>query len=107
MQLFRAVATKVQVSYVLFTQGGIPIRAKCVMEFMERSHPLDLLPPQNPSSRTDARRTHRVVAGDRLDNIAHNEFADPRRWRNIAEANNIDDPFTLRDGNLLSIPIID
>ena len=47
---------------------------------------------------------HRLVFGETLDRVAAQHYADPTRWRLIAEANGIVDPIALRPGDLLVIP---
>ncbi|MBQ4511985.1 MAG: LysM peptidoglycan-binding domain-containing protein [Anaerolineaceae bacterium] len=107
IKLFRAVMTSINVNYTMFDSNGVPTRATATCTFMEQSHPLDILPPQNPTSRTEARHTVRVTQGDRLDLIANNFYGDSRMWRKVAEANNLDDPFNLRPGQLLTMPNVD
>lgn len=104
-QLFRAALTSCKISYTNFTIDGVPTHATADCTFTEQSHPLDFMPPQNPSSRTDPRATVRVTQGDRIDSIASGFFNDPRMWRDIAEMNELDDPFDLRPGQLLSMPL--
>jgi Contractile injection system tube protein len=41
---------------------------------------------------------------ERLDEIAHREYGDPRYWRVIASLNNIDDPLHIPEGQVLSVP---
>jgi len=108
--LFAAVVNSVSVTYTMFHPDGFPIRAKAKIgftqnDFLEMSD--DLIPAQNPTSRTDARKTRFVYAGQRLDQIAYEEYGDARHWRTLAEANNVDDPFGLVDGQLLVIPSIE
>lgn len=104
VQLFRAYLSSITVTYTQFDSEGAPVRAKASCTFVEQSHPLDFMPPQNPSSRTNPRQTVRVTQGDRLDNIASNYYGDPRMWRSIAQENDLDDPFSLKPGQLLSMP---
>ncbi len=104
LKLFRAVMTSCSVTYTAFDSKGRPIRAKATVSFLEQSHPFDFLPPQNPSSRTEARNTIRVTQGDRLDLIANNYYGDSRMWRAIAEKNDLEDPFNLEPGQLLTMP---
>jgi nucleoid-associated protein YgaU len=109
IKLFTAVVTKVDVTFTRFAPDGTPIRAKADVDFLQNDLLLsdDIIPFQNPTSRTDGRKTRIVHAGDRIDQIAFEEYQDSRYWRNIAEANNLDDPFQLTDGQLLVIPNID
>ena len=50
--------------------------------------------------------TKRIVLqeGDTLSGMAGREYEDPGKWREIAEANGIDDPSDVREGTVLSIP---
>jgi nucleoid-associated protein YgaU len=88
----------------MFDMDGTPIRAKADVSFKQQDPLDDLIGAQNPTSRTDARKTRRVYSGQRLDQIAFEEYGDARYWRLLAEANGMDDPFQMVDGQLLVIP---
>jgi len=45
-----------------------------------------------------------VIQGDTVSGIAAQVYGDPSRWRDIADANNIEDPFSLPTGTSLVIP---
>ena len=47
-----------------------------------------------------------MVKGETLDRIAATHYADPTRWRLIADANHVVDPLALSAGELLVIPEI-
>jgi len=102
--LFDAVVEKVEISYTMFSSDGLPIRAKADVSFKQQDFWDDIIPAQNPTSRTDSRKTRRVNSSQRLDQIAYEEYGDARYWRLLAEANAMDDPFQLMDGQLLVIP---
>jgi nucleoid-associated protein YgaU len=60
---------------------------------------------QNPTSRAaGAQRVHMVQPGDTIDLIAADHLGEPTDWRQLAEANNLDDPRRLRPGMALLIP---
>lgn len=102
---FDGVMSNLAVSYTLFDVDGKPLRATCSLSIEEAS-----VDPagQNPTSGSrDARRTHRVVAGDSLALLAWREYGDATRWRTIAEANDIDDPMALTPGTELIVPATD
>ena len=105
--LFTAVVEKVSVQYTFFSPDGYPIRAKAKVDFIQNDLlglSDDLIPAQNPTSRTDARKTRIVHSGQRLDQIAYEEYGDARHWRTLAEANGLDNPGGLQDGQILVIP---
>jgi nucleoid-associated protein YgaU len=102
---FRAVVTSVNVTYKLFLPSGIPVRALAVVSLKQAADgDSGRLPAQNPSSRTDPRKTYRVQEGDRLDLLAYRQYGDATQWRRLAEANGIDNPLDLKPGQLLVIP---
>jgi hypothetical protein len=99
---FNGVLTSFSVNYSLFDVDGKPLRATCSLTLEEASTEA---PGQNPTSGSrEARRTHQVVAGDSLPQLAWREYGDATAWRVIAEANGIDDPFVLVPGRELLVP---
>lgn len=103
-ELFKAVISSLSVSYVLFLPDGTPIRARANITFTQNDHEDDPLAPQNPTSRTEARKTRIVRAGERLDYIAYEEYGEAQQWRFLAEANGLDHVESLKPGSLLIIP---
>lgn len=103
--LFTAVVTSVSITYTMFAPDGTPIRASADVNFTQNELiGDDVIPAQNPTSRTDSRKTRITHAGQRLDQIAYEEYGDARFWRLLAESNHMDDPFHLPDGQILVIP---
>jgi nucleoid-associated protein YgaU len=105
-QLFLAVITKVEITYRLFDSSGVPVRAKAKVNFLQADDRDDKElygVPQNPTTRTEARKTRVVQIGERLDLIAYQEYGHPSYWRHLAEANNMLDPTDLRPGQILAI----
>ncbi|WP_433260227.1 peptidase M23 [Actinosynnema sp. CS-041913] len=102
---FDGVLSSLSVAYSLFDVDGKPLRATCSLSIEEAG--VDT-PRQNPTSGSrEARRTHRVVAGDSLPQLAWREYGDAEAWRVIAEANGIDDPLVLVPGGELLLPGIE
>lgn len=102
---FDGVLSSLSVDYSLFDVDGRPLRAKCSLSIEEAAADT---PGQNPTSGSrEARRSHRVVAGDSLPHLAWREYGDATTWRVIAEANGIDDPMVLPPGVELLVPSID
>ncbi len=101
---FDGVLSSLQVNYTLFDVDGTPLRATCALSISEASNDV---PGQNPTSGArEATKTHQVVAGDSLAQIAWREYGDATAWRIIAEANDIDDPMALRPGSELLVPAV-
>jgi nucleoid-associated protein YgaU len=99
---FDGVLSSLSVDYSLFDVDGRPLRATCALSIEEAGTDT---PGQNPTSGSrEARRTHRVVAGDSLQQLAWREYGDATSWRVIAEANDIDDPMILLPGRELLVP---
>jgi hypothetical protein len=99
---FISYVSSVEASYTLFGTSGVPVRATCQVSLHELPH---ATPGQNPTSGAlTAQRVHRVVAGDTLQSLAWQEYGDASAWRDIAEANGIDDPARLANGTDLLLP---
>jgi len=58
----------------------------------------------NPKPPQPAVRRYVVRTGDTLSAIARKVYSDPEAWRAIAEANNLENPSSLRVGKTLIIP---
>lgn len=100
---FVAIVKQVSAKYTMFRPDGTPIRAAVTLNLEEI--PTDPPPKQNPTSGAlTASRTHQVVAGDSLPSIAQREYGNPNRWRDLADANGIDDPMRLPPGTNLLVP---
>jgi nucleoid-associated protein YgaU len=101
---FDGVLSNLSITYSLFDVDGTPLRATCSLSISEAT--IDV-PGQNPTSGArEATRTHQVVAGDSLAQIAWREYGDATAWRLIAEANDIDDPMRLFPGSDLLVPAL-
>lgn len=96
---FTGVLTSLTQKFTLFKSNGNPVRATLSSTFME------WLPPETDKKKTDPELTTKMVKrGDTLSSIAAEIYQDPKHWRVIAEANNLDDPRRLEVGRRLSIP---
>ncbi|MGW0436458.1 CIS tube protein [Micromonospora sp. NPDC003197] len=102
---FPAFVASVSAKYTLFTPGGTPIRALCTVTLEEISGEQG---GQNPTSGSLAvRDVHTVVAGDTLHSVAYRAYGRSGLWREIADANDIDDPMRLRPGTTLLVPALE
>ncbi len=101
---FKAVVTSLSLSFTYFSSTGTPLRAKATLSLLQFAQDM-AFGPQNPTSGTpQPHRVHRVQPGETLDRISARYYGDSTRWRQIATANAIVDPLSLRVGALLSIP---
>jgi hypothetical protein len=112
---FKAVAKSLSVQYTMFRPDGLPIRAQAKIALVQVQEAVGKSKgkgakkdPQNPTTRAIAGLgAHTVHDGDSLQSIAYASYGDPTSWREIADANGIDDPLRLRRGQALSIPRIE
>jgi nucleoid-associated protein YgaU len=101
---FQGVLERAEQRFTLFFPSGIPARATMDVTFKEFSESglrLGKLRSANFDKRYVVRR------GDTLSGIAGRQYGDPKNWRPVAEANNIDDPLALTPGEVLTIPAIE
>ena len=103
---FKAVVEQVSVNYTYFSKSGDPLRARVSLTLKQLEDDKKF-PAQNPTSGTPApQRSHMVQPGETLDRIAWQHYGDATKWRAIAAANRIRDPFSLRPGVMLDIPTV-
>lgn len=101
---FRAVVERLQIRYTYFSSTGVPLRAKVDLTLKQYDDET-IRPRQNPTSYTPTPHTvHQLLPGESLDRVAARHYGDPTRWRLIADANGIDDPFELVAGTRLTVP---
>lgn len=104
---FRAVITSLDLTYVLFSPSGEPLRANVSLEMLQYE-PEEDWPRQNPTSGTPKpSRSHQVRPGETLDRIAAAHYDDPTAWRSLATANGIRDPFDVPAGRRLDVPTVE
>jgi hypothetical protein len=118
----QCVLTEAGQRYTMFLRDGTPVRATLSVRLQEYvrvdvdvSRGLFLGSPTASVVATAALRTtrdvlsgssivHVLVAGETLSALAAAYLGDPARWRDIARANDIDDPFDLPAGRSLVVP---
>lgn len=96
------VITNVSVDYTLFSADLVPLRATATVSIEQAEDVSN--DSQNPTTRTEARRTWSVLEGETLDWIAHQEYGNSAHWRYIAHVNNLANPRRLRPGQVLRLP---
>lgn len=101
--VFPCVLEQVSQRLTYFNPAGWPMRAELDVTFRGSDlwqDALSLIPLQS----TDKAKQHVVREGERLVDIAFEEADDPRAWRAVARANDIDNPLSLEPGRRLMIP---
>lgn len=98
---FQCVLETVSQRFIMFKPSGMPVRARLTVAFKEFAR-LEIQIERGffvgpPTVRN-------IVEGETLSKLAHEYFGDPGAWRNIAEANGIDDPINLQPGIQIVIP---
>jgi nucleoid-associated protein YgaU len=102
---FQGVLERLEQDFILFTENGTPVRAKLTCSFKEWRTNYDDLNRQKTES-SDVAKVWTLRGGQTLASIAAEEYLDPRHWRTIAEANDIDDPLDLQPGRSLLLPAL-
>lgn len=100
-----ATLTKAEVSYLRITGDGVPVHALCDLTLKESPSPLSMTNPT--SGGRPGRNRHVVHADESLMSIAMSAFGNPGAWRAIAEVNGVDDPRSVRPGDVLYLPAPD
>lgn len=100
---FRCVLARVSQKFVRFLDDGRPDRARLTVTFNEFLDPVTEAQEVNRQT-ADFTKVHVVRRGEDLSSIATAHYEDPKIWRPIAVANNIDDPRAISTGQSLLIP---
>lgn len=100
---FIGVIESLTVTFTLFDDAGVPVRAKLAFALKEYTTVEDqkkLAKNESP----DLEKAYVVKRGDTLSAIAEQAYGDPAEWRAIASANAISDPRTVQPGMVITIP---
>jgi nucleoid-associated protein YgaU len=90
--------------FTLFAPTGEPLRAKLTVTIRMAST-VKLQFQQTPRNSPDRTRIVMVVRGQRISDIAYQQYGDPTQWRPIADANPaIANPRFLDPGTTLTVP---
>jgi hypothetical protein len=101
---FDCYITACTVTYLMFNDSGLPIRATASLTLEEESDPSSLGATNPTSLGEPGRRVWVVNEGDRIDWIAFKEYGTAKEWRRIADANRLTNPLALKPGAVLAIP---
>jgi predicted Zn-dependent protease len=97
-----AVVESINQVFTFFKPNGTPLRANVTVSLREVLDKAEL-PPQNPTSRSEVRRTWVVEQGQRIEWIANEVYGTTSAWRHLADVNNLLNPAVLRPGQILKI----
>jgi len=102
-EIFIGVVESLNITYIMFTPEGVPIRAKLSLTLKEY-RPVDVQVKDPPRASPDFEKSITVRRGDTLSGIAASVYQDASVWREIAKANDIKDPRRLNPGTVLTLP---
>ncbi|MBF6612699.1 MAG: LysM peptidoglycan-binding domain-containing protein [Chloroflexi bacterium] len=101
---FKAVITTLSEKFTLFLSTGVPVRSLVSVRFLQ-AQDIERWPAQNPTSGgREGYAMHVVKQGETIDWIAFAEYGSSNAWRQLADANHLDDPSNLQPGQRLLIP---
>jgi nucleoid-associated protein YgaU len=100
---FTCVLQRASQKFIMFKPDGTPVRAKLQVTFSEFRN-VDMEAKEVKRQTADYSKLHTVCEGDSLALIAWREYGRPTAWRPIALRNGIDDPRSLRTGDVLVLP---
>jgi hypothetical protein len=89
--------------FTLFAPTGEPLRAKLTVT-IRNAPTVELQFQEKPRESSDRTKIVTVVRGQRISDVAWQEYGDPTQWRPIAEASQIDNPRFLDPGTMLKVP---
>jgi hypothetical protein len=102
-EVFKGVVESLNITYVMFTPEGIPLRAKLNLTLKEY-RPVEIQVKESPTASPDYEKSYTVRRGETLSSIAAAVYRDPSAWRDIARNNDIKDPRRLSPGLVLQLP---
>jgi hypothetical protein len=100
---FKGVVEKTDQTITMFLSNGVPVRAKLTVTFKEIGDFADQA-KKTPLHSSDRTKQRLLVEGDQLWMVASREYGDPELWREIAKANNFNNPRKLETGGHIVIP---
>jgi nucleoid-associated protein YgaU len=90
--------------FTLFAPTGEPLRAKLTVT-IRMAASIGLQFQENPRNSPDRTKMVMAVGGQRISDIAYQQYGDPTQWRAIANANpSITNPRFLDAGTTLTVP---
>ena len=102
---FNGVVTKFNHTYTMFTESGMPVRAKVNLTFKSLISPTDTR-RKSPFESPDRSKYRTIREGIGLWDIANMEYGDPDMWKVIARENGILNPLDVRPGQVVKLPAL-
>lgn len=102
---FKGVVTKVTHTYTMFTDSGMPVRAKVNLTFKSLISPKDSK-RKSPFESPDRTKYRTIKEGIQLWDLAAAEYGDPDMWKVIAQANGLMNPLDIKPGQIIKLPAI-
>ncbi|MBD5451178.1 MAG: hypothetical protein HDR25_00915 [Lachnospiraceae bacterium] len=102
---FNGVVTKFNHTYIMFTESGMPVRAKVSLTFKSLMSPTDKR-RASPFESPDRSKYRTIRQGIGLWDIANMEYGDPDMWKVIARENGILNPLDVRPGQVVKLPAL-
>lgn len=99
---FMGVMTSLKEKYQLFDEQGRILRARATVT-LRAYRPVEVQLRELNRASPDRTRVRVLREGERLDQLAHEAYGDPRLWRRIAEHNDLDRPRFIEPGTPLQI----
>jgi hypothetical protein len=103
--VFTCVLASVSQRFTMFNDTGVPVRAQLEVTFAEYVNEAEEA-RQVKRQTADFSRLHTIGQGETLSAIAWRVYGDPRKWRPIAIANELEAPRRLRPGVVLRVPAL-
>lgn len=100
---FKCVLEDLVQRFTMFMNDGTPIRAILKVMFKEYSSAASQI-KEKPRHSADHMKRLVLREGETLASMSAREYNDPGKWREIAKANNIDDPQGVEPGTVLNLP---
>lgn len=101
--VLQCIMTQADVTYSLFDRLGTPLRATVKVTLQEIVAPRTRQAQEKPNS-PDLYQTWIVRDDDSLDRIAYEVYGDPRLWRDLAAANDLETGLRPPTGTMLLLP---
>ncbi|MCI8991427.1 MAG: hypothetical protein HFG80_01675 [Eubacterium sp.] len=102
---FEGIVTKVNHTYTMFTESGMPVRAKVNLTFKSLFSPKDNK-RKSPFESPDRTKYRTVKDGMQLWDLAYAEYGDPDLWKVIARENGIRNPLDIKAGQVVKLPAL-